>query len=471
MEFLDLPLELLSQILSHLTKVQHVASACRVSKAFYEFGISRLYERASIYSWHKHAKVRVISLFNTLAHHPRLAKYVVRLEIRDFPKVSKALGTGDVEELVLNALRNCVNLRSCTWTRDGAINSAILEVLQTIDTLVDLEINGHSDGHYDPSILKSFSHLRRISLIMPSADVVGQLRSWTAQTGSHLRSLTLICKTSPLVTDSILAGIVPNLPELEQFSVTGCLRVTEQGVWSILASNTSGLCSLALEGLNSKFDHAALSARCATNPAVLARLQSFTMSVHNDVWLQSVTSLLKLAPSLEIVQLYAADPHESTFRRPTVANDAFWHDFVSTHGARLTRVSVHRMSISLSAIREICMRCLVLKQLYVVVDPSALDALAERLSCSRSLSAVHINFPTVAMEEWIDEVPVVLRAPDALAIVRRCPDTITLFGCNARVWQVERQVVRDDSGELVVERYLTGYESPDIPEQFLVVRT
>jgi hypothetical protein len=67
-----------------------------VNKVFHEFGISRLYERASIYSWHKHAKARVsvvwsdsdakysrecqvVSLFDTLAHYPHLAKYVLRL--------------------------------------------------------------------------------------------------------------------------------------------------------------------------------------------------------------------------------------------------------------------------------------------------------------------------------------------------------------------------------------------------------
>jgi hypothetical protein len=60
MEFVHLPLELLTQILSHFVKAQHLAHACRVNKAFYEFGIPRLYERASIYSWHKHAKMKVI---------------------------------------------------------------------------------------------------------------------------------------------------------------------------------------------------------------------------------------------------------------------------------------------------------------------------------------------------------------------------------------------------------------------------
>ncbi|KAF7367075.1 F-box domain-containing protein [Mycena sanguinolenta] len=466
MEFLDLPLELLSQILFHLPRVQHLASACRVNKTFYSFGISRLYERASIYSWHKHAKVKVVCLFKTLADYPHLAKYVLKLEIRDFPKVFKALRRGELEELVVSGLRNCVNLRSCTWTRDGALNSAMLRVLQACDNLSELEINGHSDGHYDAGILGAFAHLQRVSVIMPSADVVGQLPLWMARTGPQLRSLTLICKTSPLVTDSVLEVLAPNLVHLEQFSITGCLRVTHRGVWAILSYNVAGLRTLALEGLAPKFDLAALNAHCA-GTAVLSRLCSFTLSVHNDTWLTSTAALLTHAP-LEIVQLYAADPLAFT---PTASADAFWHALVSTHGARLTRVSVHRMAISLHAIEDICVRCLTLRQLFVVVDPTALNALTYCLSRARALAAVHINFPTAAIEDRVEPVPVVLKAPDALAIVRRCPDTITLFGCNARVWQVEREVRRNDEGELVVERLLAKYESPDVPEQFLVVRT
>jgi hypothetical protein len=69
-------------------------------------------------------------------------------------------------------------------------------VLQASDTLDELEINGHSDGHYDARILEGFVHLRRMSLIMPSADVVGRLPTWVVRTGPQLRSLTLICKVS-----------------------------------------------------------------------------------------------------------------------------------------------------------------------------------------------------------------------------------------------------------------------------------
>ncbi|KAJ7653888.1 hypothetical protein DFH06DRAFT_1329982 [Mycena polygramma] len=75
--------------------------------------------------------------------------------------------------------------------------------------------------------------------------------------------------------------------------------------------------------------------------------------------------------------------------------------------------------------------------------------------------------------EWVvgNSARALRLAPEALALVRRCPDTIALFGCNARVWQVERAIRRTEAGELVAERFLAKYDSPDIPEQFLVVRT
>ncbi|KAJ7770324.1 hypothetical protein B0H14DRAFT_3509332 [Mycena olivaceomarginata] len=390
--------------------------------------------------------------------------------IRDFPKVSTSLGGGDLEELVLAGLKNCVNLHTCTWTRDGALNSAVLRVLQASDTLAEVEINGHSDGHYDASILEGFVHLRRMSLIMPSADVVGRLPPWVARTGPQLRSLTLICKTSPLVTDS-------------------CLRVTHCGVSAIIWHNAAGLRALALEGLAPKFDIASLAAHCTSTLTVLARLHSFTLSVHTPTWLTHGLTLLAHAPLLEIIQLYAPDP---LFLHPTAAaeTDDFERALVDAHRPRLTRVSVHRTAISLRAVEDVCVRCPALRQLFVVVDPMALvtppripssrisaladwdspmtqDALAACLARAHVLAAVHINFPTtttvVSSNSPSDrdsdvytrldvEVPVILKAPDALAIV-------------------ERKVRRTDTGELVVERSLGKYESPDVPEQFLVVRT
>jgi hypothetical protein len=39
------------------------------------------------------------------------------------------------------------------------------------------------------------------------------------------------------------------------------------------------------------------------------------------------------------------------------------------------------------------------------------------------------------------------------------------------VAQVGREIRRTENGELVAERFLAKYELPDVPEQFVVVRT
>jgi hypothetical protein len=129
------------------------------------------------------------------------------LDIRDFPK-SAAVKMLDI---TLKGLRNCVNLRACSWTRDGSLNSNILQALQTLDSLQELEINGHDDGNYDPDLLKGFTGLTRISLIMPSAAVIHRLRSWIGLTGSTLQTLMLICKVSTLPVQSLFPLYVSSL--------------------------------------------------------------------------------------------------------------------------------------------------------------------------------------------------------------------------------------------------------------------
>jgi hypothetical protein len=85
-------------------------------------------------------------------------------------------------------------MRSCAWTRDGSLESAILQALQQCPQLEELEINGHDSGYYNPTLLAQFSKLSKISLIMPSAQVIEVLPSWISTTGSTLRNLTIICK-------------------------------------------------------------------------------------------------------------------------------------------------------------------------------------------------------------------------------------------------------------------------------------
>lgn len=66
----------------------------------------------------------------------------------------------------------------------------------------------------------------------------------------------------------------------------------------------------------------------------------------------------------------------------------------------------------------------------------------------------------------------VLSPSKALAVVRRCGPSLTQFGCNTKVWRVGWEVTKSDQGGLSEsEMVLLPYESPDIPEPFLVVRT
>lgn len=94
----------------------------------------------------------------------------------------------------IKGLENCVQLKSCTWTRDGSLTSAILKSLGKCTELSDIVINGRHSGHYDPRDLIQLLHLRNISLIMPTIPVLEILPCWLQATGQSLTSLTLICK-------------------------------------------------------------------------------------------------------------------------------------------------------------------------------------------------------------------------------------------------------------------------------------
>ena len=118
------------------------------------------------------------------------------VELRDFPKALSPESREELETNCLEGLRNCSNLQACTWTRDGSLSSTVLRALQSCPSLRELEINGHHNGNYDPRILVGSSHLNKVSLIMPSSQVIDAVPDWFSNTGGTLRTLTIICKVS-----------------------------------------------------------------------------------------------------------------------------------------------------------------------------------------------------------------------------------------------------------------------------------
>ena len=148
-QFLDLPLDLLPNILQFVVRSNHLAAARLVNSKFDKFAGPLLFKQVSIYAWHKNAKNRVTQLFRVLANYPHVADWVRylgehhlchipltsgfnlqrRSEIRDFPKTSNYETFQAVMKDCRTGIDNCVNLHKCVWTRDGSVNMMILDSL------------------------------------------------------------------------------------------------------------------------------------------------------------------------------------------------------------------------------------------------------------------------------------------------------------------------------------------------------
>ncbi|KDQ56764.1 hypothetical protein JAAARDRAFT_36253 [Jaapia argillacea MUCL 33604] len=457
--FLELPVELLPIIVQFVVKPSHLALVCQTNKVFYRYAIPCLYERVLVFPWHRDGKSRVVKVFRTLAECPLLARHVRRLEIREFPKALSSEASDDLLANCTQGIKNCTNLIRCTWTRDGSLSSRVLESLLECPALEDLEINGHHNWQYDPQILWRFKNVSKVSLIMPSGPVIDVLPWWIKETRLRLRCLTLICKSSPLVTDGLLEIIAPGLPNLEQLSLIGCPKVTHHGILSILASSRVGITTLGLEALSSAFDMAEFSHQVESSQA-LSQLRSITLTISETFvagWMANVQRLLASSP-LEVFQVYTRGGSLG----PTMSDD-FCASVVDSHHSTLKRFSVHRMRVSLNAIDFICSRCTNLEQLFVVVDRESMRDLGPILSKAPRLRSVHINYPLDAQSVL---APLRSRA-DVLSALQNCIAPITQFGCNTRVWQVSKSW---GEGDEVSEVNLSPYENPDIPDQFLVMR-
>ncbi|KAJ3887601.1 hypothetical protein GG344DRAFT_90404 [Lentinula edodes] len=467
-KFLDLPLDLLPVIFNQFSLPRHLRNICLVNKTFQLFATPKLYEQIYIHSWHKQGKERVILLFLSLSRYPHLAKHVRRLELRDFPKALTNSDGLDIIETVVHGLRNCANLQSCTWTRDGSLDSGILEALQSCHNLQTLEINGHAEGSYDPELLIRFGGLQNLSLIMPSSSVISVLRPWLQGLRTPLRRLTIVCKTSPILTNAKLELLAPYLSRLEHFHLTGCSRVTQDGIESVLSANEDGIVSLDLEGLSPKFDLSQFTLYCNKTNA-LRRLRSITLTVNQqtslNTWMNEVAALLPATVPLETFQMYSS----GAFIEQSPATEQLWSHLLNAHQGHLTRFSIHRMLISLNTIEDVCLRCTNLEQLFVVIEPSSLENLSSCLSLAPNLRVIHINYPLETTQMGNIHI---LPESDAQKIVDRCGPNVVQFGCNTRVWQVGREVLLDQHNAPVgIRRRVMRYQGLDIPEAFLVVRT
>jgi len=425
--FLDLPVDLLPLILQHLVRPTHIAQVCLVNKDFYTFSVRQLYRRVFIYAWHTNVKIKFVKLFQTLATSSVLAQYVEELTIRDFPRALLLGERNEVLRVCLRGIQNCINLQACAWTRDGSLSDDILQALCRLPLFTSLEINGNNVWRYSPKTLPKFDRLQKLSLIMPGAPVVEVLPQWLSQTGATLQRLTFLCQSSPRINDELLGRVASHLSNLEHLHLLGCTKVTHEGLWEVVVRNSRGLLSLGLEALSPAFDMAIFSERCR-NSDVLDHLKSVTLTVNQHIdlpsWMNNVLDMLESCP-LEMFHISTAGGDVGR-----TLTDAFVKQLVSSHGHRLKRFSVQRIPISTTAIEDICLRCPVLQELFVVVDIDDIDNIGPCLGITRNLRSLHINRP---IESSADDIPYV-KPERIVALVRQSGSELRQIGFSTRVW-------------------------------------
>ncbi|KAK7682782.1 hypothetical protein QCA50_014166 [Cerrena zonata] len=281
---------------------------------------------------------------------------------------------------------------------------------------------------------------------------------------SGRRCLSVHFQDTRRINDELLIRLTPYLTNLTHLYLVGCPKLTHEGVWSVISSSTRGIRGLGLEALSTAFDMEDLSQKCSKSNA-LRQLRSITLTgPSQDVastWARQVVDLLSLSP-LEMF-------HVSTVGGEVggVLNDDLCESIVLQHGRNLRRFSVDRMGISTIAIANICKGCPRLEQLFITAEQDNIDSLGSCLSHTRTLRSLHIKRP---VGSGSDTAPVVPQS-QILRLANQCGSELQQIGCNTRVWQVRRDVRRAEDGSLSIERCLVSYELPEIPEQFLVVRS
>ncbi|KAI1787138.1 hypothetical protein LXA43DRAFT_1167597 [Ganoderma leucocontextum] len=433
-QFIHLSVELLPIVVQHIVRPSHLAAICLVNQSFYfyTFALPLLYERIFIYAWHKEGKVKVFKLFRTLADYPDLVRLVQKLPqyslpeqeswncsdmravIRDFPKALQSEDHDTILEHCLAGIRNCIHLSACTWTRHGSLTSSALETLADFSRLQELEINGENTGYYDPRILPRFSHPRKPPLIMPSTAVIGVLLPWARNTSQSLNHLSVICKSSTRFNDGVRHDIAPHVTNLESAYFVSCPKIThDDGLWALLSTNYKSIIGLGMEGLSTAFNMGVFSDQC-NRAGTLSRLRSITLTVdeHTSLaeWQQHVLSLLSDAP-LQRFHISTVGGHVGHR-----LSDEFCNAIVTAHGSRLTRFRI-------SAIEDICRRCITLEQLFVVVEQNDLDALGPCLAEALRLRGVHVDRP---LDFGSEDVPK-QSYEQILSIVRQCRPTVWQF--------------------------------------------
>ncbi|KAF8607315.1 hypothetical protein BDV93DRAFT_468045 [Ceratobasidium sp. AG-I] len=465
------PPELFHEVFKHIKRKACLAQCCLINKSCRSYAVPRLYEWIYVYTWHKNAKKIAQMILNTLAESPYLASHVKILDFRDFPTHLTVDEHYRLEALAVKAIEKCTNLRSCTWTRDGSLTTQIIRRLGNLKNLKELEINGRpgSWGEWVSQDLFLFSGLQSLTLIMPARAVANIVPSWVAQNAETLESLVIICKSSPLISDEALRTMAPSLRRLRRLHLTGCAKITEISVYRVISENCVGLQSLALESCSLAFDMSAFSAFCCENNS-LAYLTSISLTIplvrepsQRHKWFSDVLALLKRSP-IESFQLYAGGGMDNEMSYAEIGHENI-KQLVDRHRLTLRRIGIQRLITPLESLGYAAVWCPNLQDVFVTLANVNRDELAHALALGKVLHNLHLTLMT-DIGGSLRSLHLSTCQDICLHVARSCTASLRLIGAQTKVWEVTRRL----SGDQAIIS-LEGYSGPQIPEQFLMMKS
>ncbi|SCV66965.1 BQ2448_5611 [Microbotryum intermedium] len=489
--FQDLPIEVLPLILEPLvgrrSDLRHATLVCRQWREPAE----RLQ-----YSWIRlwGSDLAIVPLvFRTLADHPHLCHLIRKFEVRVFSLSLILSERQEMEQLAVQVLRQATSLEHLIWTRKGALTDRVFEAITPIKTLTSFELNAHtnlSPGSWDAEHLLRLRPLRMLSLVLPDRSIaqilpaflqhqrtLSRKSDWDLQGRLELQELSILCRESPNINDSVISACSPFLQgsALKSLALAGCSRLTGSTLLPLLAMLPS-LEHLALEATSIPPSFYLEAAPLITQLRSLKLTHPGPKQPTLDQFPPSLCHLLNSLPDLHTFTLYhSGTPASGRWQWPVVGPvlmDAI------VDKKRLEKFECSGVLIEVELVERLC-TVQGLKDLVVHLGWELhLPRLINAITHLPRLRTLHIlaQTPDVTMEQI-----------ESIAASSRSLEQI---GFRNRVWHVRRKYIRVGSNgprqsssnarqngvdptmeDFRVKVSLERWDSPYWPEALFVVRT
>ncbi|KAF9523841.1 hypothetical protein CPB83DRAFT_798739 [Crepidotus variabilis] len=386
--FQDLPIDILSPILSHLDNRRDWHSCSLVNKIFNEISTPYLYMKldSRIIS-----KGIVYHPSSTLLLRPHLAQYVHK--VTETGAVHR--GYPDITRDTLTSLPLCTNLRSMTWIDDSpATDSTLLKFLDVVRKLPlrELTIRTHSDlGETVWSQLVTLTGLQKVSIwCMEGPPRV--LQGWSEPLGTTLTHLELgRCAGVP---PTILITVLSQLPLLQDLRLKGAPASAIATILSFLPNLRSLDTEYHSTG-NSSYRRAVVS----PTPTSGDGLQSLPLPVLRHLTLRT-SSIDNLGPIRLWGWIQDIVPRAGleTFRLLafSINGDSgiprmFILDLASKHSASLKHFMVGDSYLTLMDIECLCSKFPMLETLVCSVANSDVPSIVEAIATAKNLQTLKLQ--------------------------------------------------------------------------------